>query len=164
MHCVYIVMNELEHNQFNYCLNKLIEEIGKPYSANTKDEKANYKAGVSFINKRLHKRNKTAIKNLVYAKKKKYNHPGITETRKYVWKIHKRKAEKIFKVLYAIVSEMEKQETKALFKMAYKNLKKYGVLKQGDDLIAFPYYPDLKAEPELSAVDDAIKTFRGLYN
>lgn len=166
MRTVKIVKDHLPQNQINLCLKMLISEIGKYYGKNDvfKTDNVDYfKFGISFLNRRLHKNHKKAINNLTRARTKKFNHPGIEKTKKYVWRINRKKAIKIFQLIKPLINHIDNQEIKNIFNDTYIQLQKYGVEKRGDSLVAFPYYLDIVRDENLSSLVEEVKTFAVYY-
>ena len=95
-----------------------------------------YKIGKKYINSKLHKWNLTAIEKLVRADKKSIICNYDERQLKIVWKIHKYKAQKIFKVIFEILQEYNNPEIIQLFN---KICNRYHFT-SGTDATGHPYY------------------------
>ena len=136
-----IYMDNEENNYHNKGLYDIIEFIGKQSKRgkNLSGEEA-YNQGKKIINSRLNKRHLTAIKCPVNAKKieNAFNYDQTTE--KPLWKIHRRKAAKIFNAINWILKNYDSAEIIMLFNSICQT---YGFI-SGDNAVGNPYYDIIK--------------------
>ena len=139
-----VYMDGKKSNFKNKGLYDIITFIGeKSYSGehelSTKDA---YKRGKKLINSKLHKWHKTTINNLVTAVSKKYYFNYDQKTVKPLWKIHRRKAKKVFSVIHSLLKKYKNNEVLKLFDEICKNYE----LSSGAEAAGTPYYDVIKDE------------------
>lgn len=134
------------HNNGLYDIIKYIGTHSKP-DKSTLSREAAYRQGKRVINSRLHKWHLTALERLVKSDKKKYSFNYDQNTTKPVWKIHRIKAKRIFRVIRSILNSHNDPDIIALFDQICKE---YG-FSSGDDATGSPYYGVIKDSELLKA-------------
>lgn len=139
-----VYMDAEDDNYKNQGLYEIIAFIGKKSYDGEKHlslEEA-YKRGKRIINSKLKKWHLTTIERLVIADSKMYNlnYTKVTDTP--IWKIHRRKAKKVFNVIYSLLKKYNNSETLNLFQTICK---KYG-FHNGAEAAGEPYYKVIKDE------------------
>lgn len=146
-----VFLDDEERHYRNPGLREIIEYIGKQESkdgASLSSTEA-YKLGKKLINARLKKWHKTAIKRLVEADKYEFTYNGNQKDSKAVWKIHKNKARRVFKVIYSILRGYN-NDTSNVRSLFITLCKKYG-LPSGAEVVGSPYYAQIGNTPRLIA-------------
>ncbi len=159
-----IYLDYEERNRINTGLKELITFVGMslyPWKieddfgiSNEKSAEFFYKYGIEIINSKLHKTNKTAMKSLIYASKAKVLADFDSKCGKYVWRIHKTKAKKIFQKIYEIITYSpysscpytsdKEQLTETLINVYNSIFKQDKAIKQkGSQIVGYPYYPEI---------------------
>lgn len=135
---VELFLDNLPENKKNIGLRMIIAFIGQKENKRdgVLDEQKAYKAGKRFVNARLHKWNSTAIERLVNSKSKRIVCDAENKIIKFIWKIHNRKAKKIFKAINDILTRYDDDEVRALFIKISKTVK----VNSGADVAGSPYY------------------------
>lgn len=139
-----IYMDDEKHNYKNKGLYDIISFIGEQAYNEKEDSspKDAYKKGKKVINSKLKKWHLTTIEKLVMADRKKYVFNYDQKTVKPVWKIHRVKAQKVFRVIHGILRKLNDDEMNALFNDIYR---KYGFV-SAENAAGFPYYDVIKDE------------------
>ena len=138
-----VYMDNEKRNYENKGLYHIIAFIGEQSYGDKKiSSKDAYKRGKKIINSKLKKGHLTTIEKLVIADKKKYAYNYGQKTTKPVWKIHRIKAQKVFRVIHGILGKLNNTEMNALFNDIYKQ---YG-LSTPIDAAGSPYYNVIKSE------------------
>ncbi len=135
---IYVYMDNEGKNFKNKGLYDIIVFIGEQ-KLNKQGEKVTkeaYKAGKKAINSRLNKWHLTAIERLVVADKTKHTFDYDQKTVKPIWKIHRSKAQKIFKAIHCILNQYDNPEISNLFKTICNN---HG-FSLCQDAVGSPYY------------------------
>lgn len=154
-----VYMDYEERYQSNPGLYSIIEYIGRKESKNgnslSRDQA--YKAGKSYVNSRLKKWHKTAIDRLVKATKKAVECDYSDKQTKHIWKIHKNKAKKIFKVIHDILARYDDAEVQAVFTVICA-----GMFNNGAKAVGFPYYPKINSNIFLNSHDFSKEQIKSL--
>lgn len=141
-----------EHNRG---LRNIIEYIGRkeyPTKVHGNDRDYQYKLGKKYINSKLNKWHLTAMNRLVESTHLMYVCDYECARRKIVWKIHRRKAQKIFKKIGEIISKYDDAELSQQFKEIKE---RYFITYKSVDrarLIGSPYYTKISDEVSLAAI------------
>ena len=136
-----VYMDDEERNYKNKGLYDIIAFIGNQgMDENKSSEKEAYRRGKKIINSKLHKWHSVAIERLVTSEKKKYPYNGDRHEHKSLWKIHKRKAKKIFDQIYCIIAKYNNDEINKIFDTVCQ---KYA-FQTGDYAVGNPYYRIIK--------------------
>ena len=100
-----VYMDNEKNNYKNKGLYDIVVFIGEQSYNGTKDlsRKEAYKRGKKIINSRLRKWHMTTINRLVSADRKNYTFNYYQKATKPVWKIHRRKAQKVFSAIRKIL-------------------------------------------------------------
>lgn len=139
-----VYMDDEDDNYKNQGLYEVIAFIGKKSYDGEKHlylEEA-YKRGKKIVNSKLKKWHLTTIEKLVIADSKMFNYNYTRVTDRPVWKIHRRKAKKVFDVIYSLLIKYNNLETLNLFETICK---KYG-FHDGAEAAGEPYYEVIKDE------------------
>lgn len=135
---IHVYMDDEKNNYKNKGLYEIIVFIGEKSYRGKKDvtiEEA-YKRGKRIINAKLNKWHLSTIERLVRADRKKYLLNYDQRTPRALWKIHRKKAGKVFKVIRLILKKYDNDEVRVLF----NNICKVYGFSTGDEATGSPYY------------------------
>ena len=139
-----VILDNEDNFRTNVCLRLVVIYIGihSGKSRRIRNDLDAYKEGVRVIDARLHGRHKNAIRALVYAKNTSILHRNGNKENHTLWKLHRKKAAKIFRKIRRIISKYDDTEIHSLFEDARKEIFGYDPAERSE-IIGYPYYPNI---------------------
>lgn len=142
------------NHEHNRGLRSIIEYIGQreyPNKARDNDKDHLYKLGKKYVNSKLNKWHITALNRLVESTYLICACDHADTRRKIMWKIHRRKAQKIFKKVGEIISKYDDAEIAGQFNQIKKLYFVTNKSASRAQLIGSPYYTKISDEISLAA-------------